>query len=438
MNHKIWISTLILLFCLVGAASAASLVTATNPQDAAALVYVSGYESDPQVFYPYETGTITVHVTNAANASVGISQPNLIDPHFHVLNLNSFSTMTNVGPGATVDYTFLVTVDPPDGTYLPIFTVSAEGWGSSAIHSSLKIKVDSTDVRASIAKKPDTFSVSKKDTVNVSIVNPRDGDVSDVLIIPQGYGIDVSPAESFVGVLNAGGSIQVPFEVTPNQQQSNLSFQVSFRNGDNKHTISAVLPINIGEDKTASVPVINNIVLTTQTSGYHITGDVTNAGITDAKSMILTVNSPAKGMEPYPEYAIGSLASDDFSSFELDFSATDLSSVPVQIQWKDADGNTFSTIKTLDLRAAVSGAGTTGTRTGSSSGTGSTGAASGTSGARTGGGAPGGGSIFGIGGSRGGGLSSFYPVIAGIVILVVAIVLWMKRKWIAGKLRKKQ
>ena len=56
------------LICI--APAGAATVTATNPQDAAALVYVSSYDITPSVFYPYETGTVTVHVSNAANASV--------------------------------------------------------------------------------------------------------------------------------------------------------------------------------------------------------------------------------------------------------------------------------------------------------------------------------------------------------------------------------
>ena len=423
-----------LLLVCIAPASAAGTVIATSPEDALALVYVSGYDLDPGVFYPYETGTVTVHVSNAANASVGLSMPDLIDPKVHIINKNSFSTVTNIGPGATVDYPFLVSVDATDGTYFPLFSVSTKTSIQHSIHSTLKIVVDSTDIRASIAKKPDTFSLSKKDTVNVSIVNPRDGDVTDVLIIPEGTGFDISPSETFVGTLKAGSSVQVPFQVTPNQQ-ANLTFQVSFRNGDNKHTTDVSLPIVIGEDKLAVVPVVNNVALTSSGSTYTITGDVNNAGITDAKSMILTVAPPAKAVEPYAKYAIGSLASDDFSSFELTFTSNDLSSVPLVVQWKDADGNSFSATQNLNLDS-TSGS-TSSTRTGSSGSSGTTGATAGSSAARTGGGAPGGGSIFGFGGSRGGGLSSFYLPIGLGVIVVVAVILWMKRKWIAAKLKRK-
>jgi len=440
MKTLLRLSSILLLLLLAATASAAgSTTTVTNAADAVASVYISSYDLDPQVFYPYETGTVTVHVTNPSNTSVGISQPNLIDPHVHVENLNSFSTMTTIGPGATVDYPFVVTVNPPDGTYFPLFTVSSNTGGSS-IHAQIKIKVDSTDIRASIAIKPNNFAVSKTDTVNVSVTNPRGGEVTNVQIVPDGTGVEVIPSVAWVGTLKAESSVQVPFKVTPNQQQPSLTFHVSFSNGDNKHTQDVVLPLNIGEDKTGAVPVVNNIAITSQGSSYKLSGDVNNAGVTDAKAMVLTVGSPAKAVEPYAEYSIGSLASDDFSSFDLTFSSNDLSSVPLVISWKDADGNSFSATKNLDLRSITS-SGTSGTSTGSSGSSGTTGTAAGSSAARTSGGGfgggPGGGSIFGLGGNRSGGLSSFYPVIAGAIIIIAGIVVWIKRKWIAAKLKKR-
>jgi hypothetical protein len=242
---------------------------------------------------------------------------------------------------------------------------------------------------------------------------------------------------AWVGTLNAESSVQVPFRVTPNEQQPNLTFHVTYSNGDNRHTQDVLLNLNIGVDKTAAVPVVNNIVLTSLTSSYQISGDVNNAGITDAKSMILTVASPAKPVEPYAQYSVGSLASDDFSSFELTFTSSDLSSVPLVVQWKDANGNSFSSTQNLDLRT-ISGS-TSSSRTSSSGTSGSTGtAAARTTGGFGGPGGGGGGSIFGIGGSsRAGGLSSFYPVIAGAIIVIAGIVLWIKRKWIAAKLKKR-
>jgi hypothetical protein len=426
-----------LVLLLFSASANAATITATSPQDAAALVYVSGYDITPSTFYPYETGTVTVHVTNAANASVVISQPALIDPHVKVVNQGDFVSATNIGPGGTTDYSFIIVAYPPDGTYLPLFTVSTNAYGGNAIHSQIKLKVDSTDVRASISKLPDTFSLEKKDSVNVSIVNPRLGDITDVLIVGSSPGSDLSPSEKYVGTIPAGSSVDVPFDITPHQQ-SDVTFNVSFRNGDNVHTTSVVLPLDIGADKSAAVPVINNVALVDSGNFYTMTGDVTNAGITDATGMILSVGQPARSVEPYSSYAVGALASNDFSSFTLTFSASDLSAVPVTVQWKDSSGNTFTAIKTLNLQS-LSGAGTGSSRSGSSGGSSGTSAASGGASAQAGGGVArggGGGGPFSFGSARGGGLSAFYPLIAGAVILVIAIVLWMKRKWIVAKFRK--
>jgi hypothetical protein len=441
MKKQFLIVSILLLLFGISAVSAASIsgntVTATNPLDASALVYVSGYEISPAVFYPGETGTVTVHVTNAANTSVSVSQPDLMEPHVKVLNSGAFATATSIGPGETIDYNFVISADGSDGTYFPLFTVSTTVYGAKAIHSQIVLKIDSTDVRASIAKKPDTFSISKKDTVNISVVNPRSGDITNVLIIPAADGATVSPSEFYAGTVKAGSSVQVPFEVTPDKA-TDVTFHVVYNNGDNKHTTDVILPLVLGEDKLAAVPIINNVAVAASGSNYLLTGDVNNAGISDAKSMVLTVVSPARAVEPYPQYAIGSLASDDFSSFDLTFATNDLSAVPVKVSWKDADGNSFSTVSTLNL-GNNSGSSSSSTRTGGSSGSSSTGSA-GTAAARGGGGfgGPGGGGIFGFGGSRSaGGLSAFYlPIGLGIVV-IIAIVLWIKRKWIAAKLKKK-
>ena len=433
-----------LLLLLAATASAATLTatsdsTANTAQDAASLVYVSSVKIDPEVFYPYEQGTITVTLTNSGTSSVGLSNPDILSEKIHIMNKDSWNTMSFIGPGSTMTYSFLVKADPPDGTYFPLFTVGAQNAGS--IHYPLTIKVDSADIQASVSQKPDTFALSTKDTVNVSIINPRGAAIKNIIITPSGKGIEISPSQKYVSTLNGQSSVEIPFSVTPNQD-STLTFHITYQNGDNDHSTDVVLPIILGENKKAALPVVNNVELATSGSSYTLTGDVNNAGLTDAKSMIVTVGAPAKAVEPYAQYAIGSLAADDFSSFEITFTATDLSSVPLVISWKDKDGNSFFTKKILNLRTNA-GSGSTGTASGSSgSSSGSvTPATTGSSSSRTSGGfsggPPGGGSIFGFGGSRGGGFSSFYPVIAAGIIIIVGIVLWMKRKWIAAKLKKR-
>ena len=400
MKRFIILVSFIALACMITTAGAAtSTVSVTNPQDAAALVYVSGYDLTPGVFYPGETGTLTVHVTNAANASVSVSQPDLMDPHVDIVNKGAFATTTLIGPGATADYNFLIRADGSDGTYFPLFTVSTNAYGTSAIHSQIKLKIDSTDVRASISNKPNTFSLEKTDMVNVSVVNPRLGDISDILVVASSPGSDISPSEEHVVSIPAGTSVIIPFAITPHHQ-SDVTFNLSFRNGDNIHTTSVVLPLNLGIDKSAAVPVINNVALSGNAGSYTMTGEVGNAGITGAQGMILSVGAPEIPIGPYPNDAIGSLASNDFTRFTLTFTSSDLSAVPVQVQWKDSQGNTRSSTVTLDLHTLAGGPGSS---SGNASARGATGS---------------------------------YPVIAGGIIVIAGIVLFMKRKWISSKLKK--
>ncbi len=406
MKRSVILFSIVALACMIASVGAATgPVTATNPQDAAALVYVSGYDLTPGVFYPYETGTLTVHVTNAANTSVAVSQPDLMDPHIDVLNQGTFATATSIGPGATFDYNFIIQADGSDGTYFPLFTVSTNAYGTSGIHSQIKLKIDSHDVRASVSKKPDTFSLEKTDTVNVSVVNPRLGDISDVLIVASSPGSDISPSEQYVASVPAGSSVNLPFDITPHRQ-SDVTFNVSFRNGDNVHESTIVLPLNIGEDKCAAVPLISNVALSGNGGTYTLTGTVGNAGITDAQGMVVSAGAPLRPVGPYPDYQIGSLAANDFSRFTLTFVASDLSAVPVQVRWKDSQGTTRTSTSTLDLSTSA-GSSSGGIRGTSSSGSGAD---------------P--------------GSVPLYPAIAGGLIVIAGIVLYLKRKWIVLKFTK--
>jgi hypothetical protein len=419
--------------CLVACAAAATTTGSVSASDGIYQTHVTSVQLDPEVFFPYETGTITVTLTNSGNQTVTLSQPDILETHVAVTNKGSYNTNVRLGPGSQMTYSFRVAVSGEDGTYFPVFTVSTVEAGS--ISYPFELEADSKDLEAIIVDRPDNFVVGKKDNINLSLVNSRNGVLTDIMITPSGNGSTVSPRQKFIATLPAGSSQTVPFQVTPDQA-SDLTFHITYHNGNNDHGTDAVLPLNIGEDKLAAVPIVNNIVLTPSGSSYKLTGDVNNAGITDAKSMVLTVLSPAKPVEPYADYAIGSLASDDFSSFTLTFMGTDLSDVPLQIKWKDADGNPFSTVKNLDLRysSGTSFSSSTGS-TGSSSSSGTTAS---TAARANAGGPPGGGSIFGFGGSsRGGGVSSFYPVIALGIVIIVGIVLYMKRKWIVTKLKRK-
>jgi len=456
---------ILMLFLMVAAASAAgsgststastsssssstssvSASTTVSAEEALSEVYVSSVTVDPQVFYPGDQGTITVQLTNTGTQDVAFEHADILNSQNVYIpdeTDNPYQVMTYLGPGNTMTYTFNIVAKGPDGLYYPDFSVASRD--SNSIIYPIKVQVDSTPVQEAISQKPDYFGINTTDTVNLTITNPRAGAISNVEITPSGTGFGISPLQSFIASIPGDSSLNVPFAITPNQAGSSVTFTIQYSNGQtiqNPHTDTVVLPLNVGQDKTAASMDVNDLALTEVNGAYELTGDVTNTGITDANGLVVSVGAPAQQVEPYSSYAVGSLTSNDFSSFTLTFTASDLSAIPITTSWKDANGNTLTTVQTFDLRSLAtaleassrsSGGLIGGSSTGSTSSasSGYAGAAGGYAGAR------GGGGLFGIGGGRGGGLSSFYPVIIGAIVVIAAIALYVKRKWILGKFRK--
>jgi hypothetical protein len=421
---------LLLMVPVVNAATDSSTTASSSSSstDSAALVAVTSVSMDPEVFYPFEEGIITVTLTNSGTSSVGLSDPDIIGEKVHVMNQNTWNTMSYIGAGSTLSYSFRVKADPPDGYIYALFSVATKDSGT--LHFPLVVKVDSTEIKAVVSEIPDAFTRSADESVNLTIINPRAGEIRNIQITPVGEGISVIPSTKYISSLAAQSSVDVSFTVTA-EQESDLTFNVLYDNGDTQHTTNVVLPVTFGIDKSAAVCTVNNVALTATGSTYHITGDITNTGISDANGLVVSVGPPARGTGTYPEYAIGSLASDDSSSFEVTFTCNDLSSVPLVLSWKDDDGDDYSVTKVLDLRSST---GSGGAVAGNSSSTGTrsfSGMPEGGPGGMRG---PGSNSLFGS--SNGNGISAFYPVIAGGIILVVGIVLWTKRKWISANLKK--
>jgi len=395
---------------------------------------------DPEVFFPGDIGTITVTLTNGGTSAIGVSHPDILSTMLNVNNDDTWDTTSYIGAGSSLKYSLIVTAKQTEGTYYALFTIGTTSGNS--IHYPIKFKIDASPVIAAVTDKPTSFSPEAEQNVTLTVMNCRDGPIDNVVITPTGEGIDAFPATKLVSSIAASSSQDVTFGITPHQA-SNLTFHIRYDNGDNLHTTEVVLPISVGQDKTAANPVVNNVVLTTSGNTYEITGDVTNAGVSDAKGVIVTVGSPAKGTGTYPEYAIGSIASDDSGSFDVTFTTNDLSSVPLVVSWKDDEGNDYSVTKTLNLASSAPGTGSSVTSSSNSkSSSGSSSYSMGGPGGMYGGPGGMGGSRSSttslLTGSRGSGISSFYPLIFGAIIVIAGIVLWKKRKWISLKLKKEQ
>ena len=86
MKKKLAIISIVFLLLTVAVVNAATDSSTTvsgsssssGSTDSAALVAVTSVSMDPEVFYPFEEGTITVTLTNSGTSSVGLSDPDII------------------------------------------------------------------------------------------------------------------------------------------------------------------------------------------------------------------------------------------------------------------------------------------------------------------------------------------------------------------------
>lgn len=435
-----------LVFALLALAPPVSADT-NSAAGGSSYVYVSNVSITPNTFYPYEKGTVSITLTNNGNSSVGVTHPSLLaaSNDVSVVNEDQWKTLSYIGSGNSITYTFQVKVNGLDGKYFALFTVETKDDIDENLHYPLTIDVDSEDLHAAISRKPETFTVDSEESVNLSLVNPRDGEIKSVYITTSDSGSDINPSMTFVSSIPANSIVEVPFTVTAHKA-TNITFDINYQNGEVKRQVSVVLPVRTGNGKDAAVPTINNLALTSQGQSYDLTGDITNTGVSDANGVVVTTGSPAKGTGTYPEYAVGSLASDDSSSFEVTFTSTDLTAVPLVIHWKDAYGTDYSMTKILDLTTYSGAGGFPSNSTGTSSSSRTSGITAmmqggpgGMSGASGGMGGPGGSSSSSVLSSitnAKGGLSSFYPVIAMFILIVAGGVAYSKRKWIMAKVHR--
>ena len=124
--------------------------------------------------------------------------------------------------------------------------------------------MEASDIQAGISQKPDNFAISTDNNINLSIINPRDGPVSTIVVTPEANGVVVSPSQFFVSSLAGGSNVQIPFDIIPSTG-TNVTFHITYQNGVmNPHSTDVVLPLNFGVDKAAVVPVLNDLAVVDQ------------------------------------------------------------------------------------------------------------------------------------------------------------------------------
>jgi len=309
-------------------------------------VTVTSVAVDPMVLMPGDAGTITVTVQNTGPSTVPLGGARLYEDGV-VPTGEPYLSVGDIGAGLNRTFTFTVRVDAPNGTYYPRFSLDLRENGT--LSQPVPVRVDVTPLRASVTDRPDTFVAGRAAAVAVLVGNPRSNTASGVQVIPQGADFSVTPGSAFIGTLEPDASETVAFNLTP-VAETNVTFQVVWRNGINTHTADLVLPVMFGEDRRQADPLITNVEVVVEKENCRATGDVMNAGLEPARSVLITPGAPATPTDPFRVYVIGTLGPDDISTFEVTFRAdANVTEIPLVIEYRDDDGNPYSVERPVSL-----------------------------------------------------------------------------------------
>jgi hypothetical protein len=336
------------------AATTAPVVTSAGNQ-----LQVVSTSLDPPVLMQGDTGTLTIVVANAGTTPVRASRATFSTSGQVTVVGDPYPTVGQIGAGNRMTFTFVLHAEGPDGTAYPEFSLAVpEGPG---LRYPVPVRVDSTPPAVSFIQKPDAITAGRGDQITLSIGNPRQNPLSGVMVTPQGSGFTATPSAVFIGALAPNAQATASFNLTP-AENATIGFEVVYYNGPNRHTATQPLPVGYGESKLRADLILSNFVVELTTGVYRLTGDVNNAGLTEARSVVIAPGEGVTPADPYPRYVIGALQPDDFASFELEFRAENRTAVPLVISYKDANGNPFEqrTEAVLTLNQTAGSAGTGG------------------------------------------------------------------------------
>ncbi|HTY53064.1 MAG TPA: CARDB domain-containing protein, partial [Methanomicrobiales archaeon] len=268
---------LLMVACLGGIASAQTT--------AFSQVIVSRTATDPGVFMTGDIGTITITVENTGTEAVPIARATLFTDGITLLNPDAYDQVVTLGPGNSRDFVFNVQATGTGGLYQPKVYLDFQGSGSLASYVSLRI--DNTPLQVSVDSVPDYFATGRTDVITLRVGNPRDDNLTGITVVPSGTGVRTIQSNYFIGDLGPGRSADASFSVIPSQQ-TEITFHTTYRNGINTHTTDTTVPIMIDNSRRSADLVVNNVKLTPSGGSYELDGDITNGGLDDAKSVVVT------------------------------------------------------------------------------------------------------------------------------------------------------
>jgi len=330
------LTTTIILMCIFGG----GLILVIPPASANPAIMIQNYQLSPEILMPGDTAVLTLQVRNGETVAtqtttsvyggdttatvhtLGATIDEIwIDPaQSGGKQIRATSNYENVGylaAGAGIDINFKLIVDAnmEEGMYFPIANIDVNG--GTDVQYPLLMKVSNSTIDLLQTSVPSKISEGGATQITITVVNKRENAVSNVLITPQGENVEFVPSSYFLGSLAAKTSQDVVFSLKPiGTGAQNLRFDVSYKNGDNLHTNSLIVPVTIVPTLDVA-PIITNFPISiTKGGSSRISVEVFNAKTEKITGVLITPISNATVIPS--QYFIGSMDPDDVFSASFD------------------------------------------------------------------------------------------------------------------------
>jgi hypothetical protein len=330
-------SIIVLLFVGLGATALTPLVQA-NPA-----MMIQQYQISPEILMPGDTAILTLEVRNGEAAatqttttgSVGdttttiqtlgatIDDISIIPAQSGSKQIRATTHYEDVGylaAGTSIEVNFKLLVDTniSEGTYFP--TAKIDVGGGTDVQYPLLMKVSNSSVDLLQKSVPSKISKGGTTDIIITAVNKRENAISEIIITPHGDDVNFVPSSYFLGSLAAKTSQDAVFSIEPlGLGAQNLTFVVSYKNGDNLHTGTLHVPITVIQALDVA-PIITNFPISiTKGGSSRISVEVYNAKTEKITGVLITPICDATVIPS--QYFIGSMDPDDVFSASFDIYA---------------------------------------------------------------------------------------------------------------------
>jgi hypothetical protein len=221
-------------------------------------VMISQYQLSPEILMPGDTAVLTLQVRNAETVAtqtstsvsggdttttvrtLGVDIDNIwiVAAQSGSKQIRAIANYEDIGylaAGASIEVPFKLIVDNnmSEGMYFPVVNIDVSS--GTDVQYPLLMKVSNSSVDLLQTSVPSKISKGGTTEIIITAVNKRENTVNDVIITPDGDDVKFVPSSYIVGSLVAKASLDVVFSIKPlGDGAQNLTFNVSYKNGDNQ------------------------------------------------------------------------------------------------------------------------------------------------------------------------------------------------------------